>query len=46
LVDNDPRGQASNPRLRRAIDLLREVGILDGSVTVDDAATLEFIPPI
>jgi hypothetical protein len=38
-------GLLTRERLQREIDLLREVGVLDRSVTVDDAATLEFIPP-
>jgi NitT/TauT family transport system substrate-binding protein len=38
-------GLLTRERLQRQIDLLREVGVLDKPVTVDDAATLEFIPP-
>lgn len=38
-------GLLTRERLQREINLLREVGVLDRSVTVDDAATLEFIPP-
>ena len=50
LVLGDPArgermGLLTRERLQRQIDLLHEVGVLDQPVTVDDAATLEFIPP-
>jgi NitT/TauT family transport system substrate-binding protein len=39
-------GLLTRERLQQEIDLLRAVGVLDRSVTVEDAATLEFVPPI
>lgn len=49
LVLGDPArgermGLLTRERLQRQIALLREMGVLDKSVTVDDVATLEFIP--
>jgi hypothetical protein len=49
LVLGDPArgermGLLTRNRLQREIDLLRGVGVLDKSVSVDDVATLEFIP--
>ncbi len=38
-------GLLTRERLQREINLLREVGVLDKPVTVDDVATLEFVPP-
>lgn len=50
LVLGDPArgermGLLTPARLQREIDLLHAVGVLDRPITVDDAATLEFIPP-
>lgn len=38
-------GLLTRERLQREINLLREVGVLDKPVTVDDVAALEFVPP-
>jgi NitT/TauT family transport system substrate-binding protein len=38
-------GLLTRERLQREINLLREVGVLDKPVTVDDVATLEFVSP-
>ncbi|MFA5058135.1 MAG: ABC transporter substrate-binding protein, partial [Opitutaceae bacterium] len=50
LVLGDPArgermGLLTRERLQRQIALLRGMGVLDKPVTVDDVATLEFIPP-
>lgn len=41
----DRAGLLTRERLQREIDLLRRVGVLDRPVTVDQVATLEFVPP-
>ena len=46
VAQGERMGQLTRERLQREIDLLRAVSVLDRSLTVDDAATLEFIPPI
>ena len=49
LVLGDPAkgefaGQITAARLQKQIDLLKEVGVLDKPVKVEDVATFEFIP--
>ncbi len=49
LVSGDPTkgefaGQLTAARLRKQIDLLQEVGVLDRKVAVGDVASFEFIP--
>jgi NitT/TauT family transport system substrate-binding protein len=49
LVLGDPAkgefaGQITAARLQKQIDLLKEVGVLDKAVKVEDVATFEFIP--
>jgi NitT/TauT family transport system substrate-binding protein len=50
LVLGDPArgermGLLTRARLEQEINLLREVGVLDKPVTVDDVATFAFVPP-
>ena len=49
LVLGDPAkgefaGQLTAARLQKQIDLLKEVGVLDKPVTVDDVVSFEFVP--
>lgn len=50
LVRGDPArgeraGLLTRARLQQEIDLLRQLGVLEHPVTVDQVATLEFVPP-